>query len=291
MSPVVKRKRERYVLSTKYVLLLLTLVCVATMVISFATDVFSKPLNTISGYVVVPFQKGLTNVGSYILNRTENFKSLQSVLEENEELKAQVEKLTKENIELSQDKYELTKLRELYELDEQYEEYTKVGARIVARDTGNWYSDFVIDKGSNDGIKVDCNVVAGNGLVGRVISVGPNFSKVKAIISDNANTSSMILATGDNLMVTGDLKLMNSNVISFSQLYDSDDRVQMGDKIVTSNISDKFLPGLLVGYVEIISRDSNNLTKSGTLIPAVDFKHLEEVLIIMELKETADEEN
>lgn len=290
MSPVVKRKRERYVLSTKYVLLLLTLVCVATMVISFATDIFSKPLNTISGYVVIPFQKGLTNVGSYILNRTENFKNLQMVLEENEELKAQVEKLTKENIELSQDKYELTKLRELYELDDVYDEYTKIGARIVARDTGNWYSDFVIDKGTNDGVKIDCNVIAGNGLVGRVISVGPNFAKVKSIISDNVNTSAMILATGDNLIVTGDLKLMNNNVIAFSQLYDTEERVQMGDKIVTSNISDKYMPGLLVGYVEIISRDSNNLTKSGTLMPAVDFKHLEEVLIIMEVKETENEE-
>ncbi len=290
MSPVVKRKKERYVLSTKYWLLILSLLCVTTMIVSFNTDLFSKPLRAISGYVVVPFQKGLTNVGSYILNRTENFKDFQTVLAENEDLKAQIEELTKENIELSQDKYELTRLRELYELDVETEEYSKVGARIVARDTGNWYSDFVIDKGSNDGICVDCNVIAGNGLVGRVVSVGPNFSRVSSIITDNVNTSAMILSTGDNLIVTGDLKLMNNNVISFSQLYDNEDKVKIGDKIVTSNISDKYLPGLLVGYVEVISRDSNNLTKSGTLIPAVDFRHLEDVLVIMELKHTGDEE-
>ena len=148
MSPIVKKKREHYVLSTKYWLLILTLVCVTTMVISFTTDIFSRPLNAISGYVVVPFQKGLTNVGSYIVNRTENLKNLQNVLEENEQLKQQVEELTKENIELGQDKYELTKLRELYELDTEYDEYTKIGARIISRDTGNWYSDFVIDKES-----------------------------------------------------------------------------------------------------------------------------------------------
>lgn len=290
MSPIVKKKREHYVLSTKYWLLILTLVCVTTMVISFTTDIFSRPLNAISGYVVVPFQKGLTNVGSYIVNRTENLKNLQNVLEENEQLKQQVEELTKENIELGQDKYELTKLRELYELDTEYDEYTKIGARIISRDTGNWYSDFVIDKGSRDGIVVDCNVIAGNGLVGRVVSVGPNFSKVSSIISDNVNTSAMVLSTGDNMIVTGDLKMMNNNVIAFSQLFDDDDKVKIGDKIVTSNISDKYLPGLLVGYVDMISRDSNNLTKSGTMIPAVDFRHLEDVLVIMELKKTADEE-
>ncbi len=288
MSPVVKRKRERHALPTKYVLLILTLFCVVTMIVSFSTDIFTKPLNNISGYVVVPFQKGLTNVGSYILNRAENFKNLQNVLEENEELKAEVEKLTKENIELAQDKYELTKLRELYALDDEYDDLQKTGARIVARDTGNWYSNFIIDKGANDGIAVDCNVVSGNGLVGRVVSVGPNFSKVTSIISDNVNTSSMILATGDNLIVSGDLELMNKNLITFSQLYDAEDKVSIGDKIVTSNISDKYLPGLLVGYVSYISTDSNNLTKSGTLVPAVDFRHLEEVLVILDLKETAD---
>lgn len=288
MSPVVKKKREHYVLPTKYVLLILTMFCVVTMIVSFSTDIFTKPLNTISGYVVVPFQKGLTNVGSYILNRTENFKNLQNVLAENEDLKAQVEKLTKENIELAQDKYELTKLRELYDLDDEYDEFTKTGARIIARDTGNWYSNFIIDKGANDGIQVDCNVVAGNGLIGRVVSVGPNFSKVTSIISDNVNTSAMILSTGDNLIVTGDLEMMNKNLITFSQLYDDEDKVTIGDKIVTSNISDKYLPGLLIGYVSYISTDSNNLTKSGNLVPAVDFRHLEEVLVILDLKETQD---
>ena len=288
MSPIVKKKREHYVLPTKYWLLILTLLCVVTMVISFSTDIFAKPLNTISGYVVVPFQKGLTGVGSYILNRTENFKNLQFVMQENEDLKKQIEELTKENIELGQDKYELTKLRELYELDKEYEEYTKIGARIIARDTGNWYSNFIIDKGSEDGVQVDCNIIAGNGLVGRVVSVGPNYAKVTSIISDTVNTSAMVLATGDILLVTGDLEMMSKNLITFSRLYDDNDRVSIGDKIVTSNISDKYLPGLLVGYVSNVSTDSNNLTKSGTLIPAVDFKHLEEVLVIMELKENVE---
>lgn len=284
MSPVVKRKRERFHLPTKYLLLMLTLFCVITMVISFSTDIFSKPLNTISGYIVVPFQKGLTNVSSYILDRTDNLKTLESVLAENEELKAKVEELTDENIKLQQDKYELTQLRELYEIDAEYEDYETKGARIIARTTSNWYSDFIIDKGSNDGIEVDCNVIANNGLVGRVYDVGPNYSKVISIISDNVNTSGMVLSTGDNLIVTGNLALMDINAISFSQLYDDDEAVNIGDKIVTSNISDKYLPGILIGYIASTTRDSNNLTKSGTMMPAVDFRHLEEVLVIMEVK-------
>lgn len=286
MSPLVKRKKERYTLPTRYILLILTIVCVILMVLSFSTNVLSKPLNSI-GSLLVPFQKGLTSVGTAIVDRSENLKTLESVMKENEELKKQIEELTEDNTRLQQDKYELTELQQLFLLDSEYEEYHKVGARIIARDSGNWYSTFVIDKGSEDGVEPDCNVIAGSGLVGRVIDVGPNYAKVVSIISDNINTSGMMLATGDNLIVTGDLEFMNElGVIKFSQLDDDDDLVNVGDKVVTSNISDKYLPGLLIGYIETINTDSNNMTKSGTLIPVVDFKHMSEVLVIREKKES-----
>ena len=284
MSPIVKKKREHYTLPNRYVLLILTIVCVVLMILSFSTNILSTPLNTMSGYTLVPFQKGLNAVGRSLIDRAENFKTLEQVTNENADLKRQIAELTKDNTLLQQDKYELTKLRELYDLDAEYEEYDKIGARIIARDSGNWYSDFIIDKGSNDGVSVDCNVIAGSGLVGRVSEVGPNYSKVISIISDNTNTSGMILSTGDILIVTGSLKLMEVGVIEYSQLADPDGNVGVGDKVVTSNISDKYLQGILIGYIDTVNTDSNNLTKSGTLIPAVDFKHLEDVLVITDLK-------
>jgi rod shape-determining protein MreC len=63
-----------------------------------------------------------------------------------------------------------------------------------------------------------------------------------------------------------------------------------GDKIVTSDISDKYLPNILIGYIHTINRDNNNLTKSGYITPAVDFEHLSEVLIITDLKQVVTEE-
>ena len=288
MSPLVRKKRERYTLPNRYVLLILTIICVVLMILSFSTNILSTPLNTLSGYALVPFQKGLNSVGTAIIDRVNNLKTLEQLTAENDELKRQVEELTKDNTLLQQDKYELTKLRELYELDAEYEEYNKIGARIIARDSGNWYSGFIIDKGSDDGVRVDCNVIAGSGLVGRVTDVGPNYAKVISIISDNSNTSGMTLSTGDNLIVTGSLKLMDIGVIEYSQLADPNDQAGVGDKVVTSNISDKYLQGILIGYIDTINIDSNNLTKSGTLIPVVDFRHLEEVLVITDLKHVPD---
>ena len=285
MSPVLKRKREKFRLPSKYLLFILTVLCVAMMVLSFTTNLLAVPLNYISSYLIVPFENGLTSVGTYALTKTEQLQELSSVLEENEKLKNQINELTNENTQLQQDKYELTKLRELYELDAEYEEYTKIGARIIARDSSNWYSSFVIDKGSDDGIQVNCNVIAGSGLVGRVVEVGPTHAKVVSIISDGINTSGIVLASGDNLIITGNLETMAEGKIEYSQLVDSKNRVTVGDKVVTSNISDQYLPGLLIGYISSIGTDSNNLTKSGYFTPVVDFEHLNEVLVIKELKQ------
>lgn len=274
----------------KYLLFALTICCSAMMLLTFGTSIFDKPFNNIVGYVMVPFERGIGEAGTWIAGRSEELVQIRSLLEENEALKEQVALLTEENTLLQQDKYELNKLRQLFELDEQYESYHKVGARIILRDSGNWYSSFIIDKGSNDGLKEDMNVIAEGGLVGRLSNVGPNWSKVTAIISDNANVSGMTLATEDNLIVSGNLQSMSDGVILFSQLVDSKEAVQIGDKIVTSDISDKFLPGILIGYIMTIEPDNNNLTKSGTLIPAVDFEHLSEVLVITDQKQTVEEE-
>ena len=242
-----------------------------------------------AGYTVVPFEEGISVVGHWLSNRSEELAQIRDLISENDELKRQVDELTIENTRLQQDRYELANLRELYNLDAQYDEYNKTGARIIARDSGNWFYSFVVNKGTNDGISVDMNVMAGSGLVGRVVDVGPNWAKVKSIIADDSNVSAMVLSSSDNLIVSGNLKLYASGVIEFEQLVDSKDVVVEGDKVVTSNISDKFLPGILIGYISTINRDSNNLTKSGYLTPAVDFEHLEEVLIILEQKQTIEE--
>ena len=289
MSPIVKRKGEKFTLPGKYLLFILTILCTGMVLLTFNTTVFSGPLSAVAGYTVVPFEEGISSVGSWLANRSEELVQIRDLIAENEKLKQQVDDLTIENTRLQQDRYELTNLRELYSLDAQYDEYKKTGARIIARDSGNWFYSFVINKGEADGIAVDMNVMAGSGLVGRIVDVGPNWSKVKAIIADDSNVSAMVLSSSDNMIVSGNLKLYASGVIEFEQLVDSDNVVVEGDKIVTSNISDKYLPGILVGYISTINQDANNLTKSGYITPAVDFEHLEEVLVIMQLKQSIED--
>ena len=286
MSPVVKKKGEKFTLPGKYLLFILTLLCTGLIVITFNTNFLSEPVSAIGGVIIVPLQESLSKAGSWLKGRSEELVQLRSLLDENARLQAEIDELTIENIKLQQNRYELTNLRELYELDSQYDEYPKVGARIIAKDSGNWFNTFTINKGSDDGLQIDMNVMAGSGLVGRIVDVGPNWAKVTTIIADNSNVSGTVLATGDLLMVSGDLQAMERGVIRFGQLVDSESNVAVGDKVVTSDISSLFLPDILIGYIDQIDMDANNLTKSGFITPAVDFEHLSEVLVILELKQT-----
>ena len=202
------------------------------------------------------------------------------MLQENEELKSQINSLTEQNNILIQDQTELTRLKELYDLDQEYTDYPKVAARIISKDPGNWYDTFMINKGSNNGIRVDNNVIAGKGLVGIVTEVGPSWATVRSIIDDSSNVSAMAVSTSDNCVVTGDLKLIDEGKLSFEQLYDQDNKVTVGERIVTSNISEKYVEGLFIGYVSEIQQDPNNLTKAGTIVTPVDFGHLKDVFVI-----------
>lgn len=281
----VKVKRRGIRIPPEYLLLILSLVSVLLMVLTFTTDAVPAVLNGVAGYTFMPFKSGLTEISSYANKRADDLKQVRQVVSENEALRERIDELTQENDRLVEERFELIELRSLLDLDSEYEEYDKIGARVTGKDPGNWYSVFIIDKGEEDGIKEGMNVIAGAGLVGLVTKTGPNWSQVRSIIDDKSNVSGRTLNTSDNLIVYGNLESIKDGTIEFGQLSDPDDEVGVGDKIVTSNISDRYLPGIAIGFINTIDKDPNNLTKSGTLTPVVDFEHIDTVLVIKQMKE------
>lgn len=271
-------------LSSKYWLLIFAVICVLLLGIERFAD-GGGPLRFIANYTIIPMQKGISYVGMWMNDVSSNFETLSEMRKENEELQAKVDELTIDNTRLRQEQYELERLRELYKLDENYSDYQKIGAHVIANNGSNWYTDFTIDKGLNDGIKVNCNVLAGSGLVGIVTEVGPDYAKVRSIIDDSSNISSMILSTSDMCMVRGDITLAADGRIRFEKLKNNDNVIEVGEQVVTSHVSDRFLQGLFIGYISEINVDSNNLTRSGYITPAVDFSQLQEVLVITTTKD------
>ena len=278
------KKKNHISHTNRYILIGLSAFCILMMLLSSFSDRVSGPFKALANVTVIPLQQGINQIGGWMGDMKDNFSTLKQLQAENEKLQEQVDALTTENNYLQEERYEYERLQELYNLDQNYADYEKTAAHVIGKDHGNWFSTFTIDKGSNDGIAVDMNVLAGSGLVGIVTEVGPTWAKVRSIIDDSNNVSGMVLSTSDTCIVSGDLSLMSTGQIAFDQMENNDNVVSVGDQIVTSYISDKYLQGILIGSVSEINVDSNNLTRSGYITPAVDFRNIQEVLVITTTK-------
>ena len=285
------KKKNQMSHTNRYILLGLSIFCVLMMVLSSFSDKVGGPFKTVANVTVIPLQQGMNQIGGWMGDMKDNFQTIKQLKSENKKLREQVDALTTENNYLQEERYEFERLQELYKLDQNYAEYEKTAAHVIGKDAGNWFGTFTIDKGSKDGIEVNMNVLAGSGLVGIVTDVGPTWAKVRSIIDDSSNISAMAISTSDTCIVSGDMALMGTGQIAFSQMENNDNVVAVGDQIVTSYISDKYLQGILIGSVSEVNVDSNNLTRSGYITPAVDFKNIQEVLVITTTKAELTGEN
>ena len=279
------RKKKQSKFPAKYVLLIMTILCAVIIGCSLKTS-GSGPVSAAAGAVLAPMQKGVNQLGSGLTNLREHLRTKKSLEKENEELRTQLADAQENLNQVQLNQEELDNLKSLYDMDQNYADYDKIAANVIGKDAGNWFSVFLIDRGSNDGITVGMNVLADGGLAGIVFHVVRNYAKVRSIIDDNSNVSARNLSTSDLCVVSGSLKTMNeSSLIDFDDLRDKEDQAKVGDQIVTSNISDMFLEGIPIGYITDIKTDSNNLTKSGHIATIVDFEHLDDVFVILQTKD------
>ena len=147
------KRKPRFKIPSKYVLMGLTLLCAILVYASFTMNLSGGPLNTAAGYVFIPMQRGINHVGLWISDKTDNLKDLKDVMEENAKLKAQVDELTSELNTIKLEQYELNNLRDLLDLDQKYPSYEKVAANVIGKDAGNWFSILPSIKGQKTVLK------------------------------------------------------------------------------------------------------------------------------------------
>ena len=266
------------------------------MLLSAYSDNARGPFRVFANITVIPMQTGINTLGTFLIDITENFETMEMLRADNEALRTQIGNLQDENSRLQVDELELERLRALFRLDQEYAEYEKIGALVIGAEGGNWFSNITINRGSLHGVTEGMNVIAPGsggqgGLVGIVTQVGPTWANVRTIIDDTSNVSGMVLHTSDRCIVRGDLTLINEGRIRFEQMENNDNPIGVGDVIVTSYISSLFLQGLLIGHIVEINVDANNLTRFGYLVPAVDFQNIREVLVIMQTKADLADQN
>ncbi|WP_343209101.1 rod shape-determining protein MreC [Anaerolentibacter hominis] len=284
-----RKKLSKFSITAKYLFIACSVLCVILIVVSFKYEQKFDSVRSAVEEVFAPVQKGIHNIGEFFSGKVQYFQKLDTVLKENETLQQQLDEMSAQNQILIQEKYELESLRKLYKLDQTYGDYPKVAARVVGNNMDNWFNSFLIDKGSSDGLTEGMNVIAGNGLVGIITNVSEHYSRVRSIIDDKSYVGASFQKTQDRCMVYGNLSLREQGVMELEvEMIDKDAEIKEGYELVTSNISDKFLPGILIGYLSDFTVDSSNMTMSGHVTPAVDFSNLDTVLVITVVKDSEE---
>ena len=268
----------------RYLFIAMIVICLVLLIVSYRFSDSLGPVKSVAGNVITPMQVGINRIGSFFTSKLDYLKKVDDLIAKNKELTDKLNEVSYENKLLLQGKYELDNFRKLYNLDQTYADYPKVAARVISKDTNNWYSKFKIDKGSDDGIKPGMNVMAGNGLVGIITKTGKNYADVRSIIDDSSDVRGMFLDNSETCTVKGNLKLLDEGHIEVTDIKKGLS-IQDGYEVVTSYTSQKYHPGILIGYVSGIKVDPSNMTESGYLTPAVDFSKLDMVLIITREKE------
>lgn len=282
-----KQTRNRRDISPRYLFLALTIICVIFLVFSIFFKEQTKQLRSYLSQFIVPLQEGADKAGEGMSKGLSYFGDVKNLKEENEKLKAELKAYENDAAKYQAELSELEELRKLYELDKKYPDYNMTAARVFSTDSSSWFNELYIDKGMNDGIYEGCNVLCDNGLLGIVTESYDNYAKVRAIIDDRSNVTAEVGKDNALCNVEGSLKNMEEGFLYVTDI-NKDASVEIGDRVITSNVSDRYFFGITIGYVTEITYDPNNLTKTAKITMAVDFKDVKDVLIITDRKRVVD---
>ena len=289
----------RLVRSKLFWLFVATVASLATLSITSKTKENSMFYEKALSYVYVPVQKGLTYVGYNIQNSMAYFADAKLLSQENKELKFAIDKLEEENRKLMGLEQENKRLGNLLGIKDKFQNYEMITCRIIAKDSGNWFNTFTIDKGINDGISPNMTVITPNGIVGQTVSATPSSAKVMTIIDNGGAASARLSKSRELVVVSGDITLKEelpkdlqkslSNESTVKHLNPPFIRmkyipvgvqVSVGDEVETSGVGGIFPPGIMIGKVVEVDNDKPQLMRYAIIQPTVDFKRLEEVVVL-----------
>lgn len=229
---------------------------------------------------IAPIQKQVYNAGQRIYNIFSFLSSISTLRKENIELKNQLQDLKLKLVDYERIKLENAELNKLL----QYKnggDFKYISANVIGKVGDNWFNIIILDVGSNDGVKKGCYVKAADGLVGKVIEVNSNTSKVMTILDENIKMPVTINETSDEGLLVGN----NDDKLCKVAFLPSETKADKGNIVITSNIttsSDVLVPsGIIVGTIERIEYEKINLSKTAYIKPAVDFSKIRKVQVLV----------
>lgn len=269
----------KYFKSRALIVLIVSLVLIVTIGLTI------NPLSSVNWFgnlISVPFtsiEKVFTYAGQEIEAGVGLFNNVEVLKAENKALKEEIDKLNNERTEYVRLKTENDDLKNVLKLKDQLDGIDMAGANVIAKDSGNLFNIFLVDKGVTNGISYNMPVVTSKGLVGKVSSSQPFSSKITSIIEDGSAASAIVAKSGDLVVVKGDLKLGKEGLCKLLYIPNDLDLTQ-GDVIETSGLGGIYPKGIIIGTVKEVRTGESDLDRYAIIQPAVDLRRLSQVVIL-----------
>ena len=256
-------------------LLVLTLLLVFTVL---SLSLKSSPaLRKVQGLVVsmtAPGLEGLEYVGRSAKQLWLGYFYLVGVRRQNAELQRQLEEFKQREVHFQEAEQALTRLETLLDLKRQVA-LPVIGARVIAYDPTLWSRAAIINQGKAQGVKEGLPVLAPQGIVGRIVGIYPEYSKVMLIVDRKSSADAMVQRT----RIRGMLKGKGGNRCSLEFVPKSAD-VQVGDLVLASGLVGLYPKGLVFGKVTAANKKNPGVFQEIEVSPNVDLSTLEEVLVV-----------
>jgi len=272
-------RRFRYPLAY----LLLSALCVISMV----TERTHAPLDPASRALValtLPLERMVTLPVHQVRSWWDELVVLVRVREENDGLRQHIARLEEENLQYREAIVSSERFQRLAGFRESHEVPT-VPANVVHQDLSPWFRSVIIDQGTAAGIRPGMPVVTDLGVVGVVSGTAPSASKVLLLIDPQSHVDAYVQRS----RARGSVRGAKGRECSFEFVLRDED-LAVGDLLLTSGLGEVFPKGLVIGHVASVERRPYGLFQEAQIKPAVDFGKLEEVFVILELRELPPED-
>lgn len=224
--------------------------------------------------VTATLESWLSSLASGTADVYEGYIHLIGARKENKTLREKVALLENRLNRIQEIEIENRRLMELLDFQETVP-FVMIPARVTGKDFNSWSRTLVVNEGSKAGVAAGMAVVRPEGVVGRVLSVSPNYALVQLVIDGNSDIPAIFQRTRAQAVVEGKITHL-CEAKYLNRLAD----IQVGDVVISSGLGGAYPKGLLIGTVASVQKRPYGLFQEVTVKPAVDFSRLEEVFVV-----------
>lgn len=261
-----------------WLLFLLLLAIGANFYFNFSTELSLKEralsIDRAFGRLLFPIQWVVSTSKMKASDSLEHIQNLVAALEENQKLKTDLESQRMKLSQYEELRFENLRLQELLGFRAEIPDRI-IAARVVGVDPSTFFSTLLLDRGSEDGVRENMPVISVRGVVGRIFQVQPNRARVLLISDISSRVDVVVQRSRARAIVAGSLE---SEL--FLRFLPRRQNLEVGDQLVTSGMDGIFPPGQQVGRIRSLEKNPNLVLESASIEPAVDFRSIEEVLIV-----------